>query len=399
MKTVLLSIVLLSVIVWGCKNDTVTSVIGPAEQYYELPIGSDSAISHYYRISFTERNGIVTGTSEIIDTNQRHTGSLTGTVNGTSYSLIADFSNDAYDFGFAGTKAQGNIDGQFHFIHRSPSPADTFSAALLHSAAKEFYFDTTQPVNEYIFRPVFITPNPTGPPVVFVHGMTGTLAEWDSLLAKLDAGFKSRHNVYSYQYNWQDSIMINGRILKDSVTSKGLVDPIVIAHSMGGLVSRAYVASGGTVTKLITLGTPHKGTPLANILRFFSQSNLDTPGPKDMKIGGQFITSMLINPLDLANRNKYYCFAGQMGGHFESTSPYWVWNESYYKDVKNGIVCYMWPLLLPYGKNDGLVNTWSAFFEGGGVNLPYPTPQYYVDHMHLVGPAVAPVIFNYINGL
>lgn len=399
MKTVLLPLVLLSLVVWGCKDDTVTSVSGPAEQYYELPIGSDSTISHYYRIIFTESNGIVTGATEIIDTNQRHIGSLKGTVNGTAYSLIADFSNDAYDFGFTGTKSQGNIDGQFHFTHRSPSPADTFSAALLHSAAKAFYFDTTQPVNENIFRSVFITPNPTGPPIIFVHGMTGTLAEWDSLLAKLDAGFKSRHNVYSYQYNWQDSIMINGRILKDSVDSKGLVDPIIIAHSMGGLVSRAYVASGGTVTKLITLGTPHKGTALANILRLLSQSNLDTPGPRDMKIGGQFITSMLINPLDVANRNKYYCFAGQMGGHFESTSPYWVWNESYYKDVKNGIVCYTWPLLLPYGKNDGLVNTWSAFFEGGGVNLPYPTPQYYVDHMHLVGPAVAPVVFNYINGL
>ncbi len=39
----------------------------------------------------------------------------------------------------------------------------------------------------------------------------------------------------------------------------------IIAHSMGGLVARHYIADHpGVVTGLVTLGTPHLGSPLAN---------------------------------------------------------------------------------------------------------------------------------------
>ena len=398
MKAIGLMLGLFYIIISGCKNDIVTNGnTSGTETNWELPVGSDSSLSYYYGLTFTENSGTLSGYTETIDSLGKYTGLLSGTVNENFYALNADFSNDKYDFGFTGTKSGDLIDGLFHLIHPVMMPVDTLNVAILKTAYKFLSFDTTQP-NAYIFETVFTSPNPTGPPVVFVHGMTGTLAEWDSLLVHLDAGFKSRHNVYSYQYNWQDSIMINGRILKDSVTAKGLVNPILIAHSMGGLVSRAYIANGGQITKLVTLGTPNLGTALANFLPYLSPS-LNSAGPRDMSIGGHFITHLLINPFDLANRHKYYCFAGQMGGHFENTSPYLIWNETYYKDVANGIVCKTWPMLLPYGKNDGLVNLWSAFFEGGGVNLPYPTPQYYVDHMHLVGPTVAPVIFNYINAL
>ena len=44
-------------------------------------------------------------------------------------------------------------------------------------------------------------------------------------------------------------------------------DIIILAHSMGGLVARAYMAEtdgGDKVAKLITLATPHHGTPAAN---------------------------------------------------------------------------------------------------------------------------------------
>lgn len=399
MKKILLSLVLLSFIIWGCKDNPVTSVNTSTEQHYELPIGNDSSLSHYYGVSFTENSGAVTGSAEIIDPIARHTGVISGTVNGSSYLLNADFTNDAYDFGFTGTKSGGIIAGQFHFINPVLSPVDTLNVALLSSNTKVLNFGDSAAPNPYLLSTIFTTPNPTGQPVIFVHGMGTSIVEWDSLFASLDAGFKSRHNVYAFQYNWQDSIMINGRILRDSVIAKGLVNPILVAHSMGGLVSRAYIASGGLITKLVTLSTPHKGTELADEIPIL-RPDMGTPGPNDMKVGGHFITSMLVDPLDLANRNKYYCIAGEMGGHFETTPPYaWVWNEPYYKDVMNGIVCTGWKLLLPFGKNDGLVNVSSSFFDGEGVNLPFPTSQLYVDHMHLVYPAKAPVVFNYINGL
>lgn len=42
---------------------------------------------------------------------------------------------------------------------------------------------------------------------------------------------------------------------------------VILAHSMGGLVARAYLRKHGTqhVAKLITLGTPHQGTEMARM--------------------------------------------------------------------------------------------------------------------------------------
>ena len=43
----------------------------------------------------------------------------------------------------------------------------------------------------------------------------------------------------------------------------------IVAHSMGGLVARRYIADHpGVVTGLVTLGTPHHGSPLANDTRW-----------------------------------------------------------------------------------------------------------------------------------
>ena len=43
---------------------------------------------------------------------------------------------------------------------------------------------------------------------------------------------------------------------------------VIVAHSLGGLVSRAYIAGGAgreRVAKLITLGSPHHGTKMARL--------------------------------------------------------------------------------------------------------------------------------------
>ncbi|MFZ1461167.1 MAG: hypothetical protein WAU38_10275 [Ignavibacteria bacterium] len=399
-KVIYLFLAVNLLIISGCSEDTVNEVNNSDfSPYWELPIGSGSTLTHHYGLNINVSNGVLTGSAEIIDTIAlRNAGTLTGTVNGNSVTINAAFNVNKYDFGFTGTKSDYMIAGKLFFKHPVGTTSDTLNVALLYSKTKVFDYGDSIPPNPYLFKTIFTTPTPTGPPVIFVHGMMATIAEWDSLFLALGSGFKSQHNVYAYQYNWQDSIMINGRILKDSVTAKGLINPIIVAHSMGGLVSRAYIANGGQITKLVTLGTPHLGTPLATILAVKPQ--LNTPGPQDMKDDGHFITSMKINPLDLANRNKYYCIAGEMGGHFETTYPFnWEWNEPYYFSVSNGVVCTGWKLLKPYGENDGLVPVWSAFFTAGGVNLVFTAPQLYIDHMHLPAPQEAPEIFNYINGL
>ena len=382
----------------GC-TDNVTDPVNTnyieLNPYWEMHVGNDSVVTHHYAFELAVTNGQITGTAELIDSSSRNSGTVAGTIINNSITATVDFDSDIYNFKFTGIKADQIISGKLIFTGLSDNAGkDTLDVNLVNTFNHALNFGEPAPVNSYLFNPVFISPSPSGPPVIFVHGMGGSVAEWQGILSALSEEFKSRHNVYTYQYNWQDSLLINGRVLRDSVTANGLADPILIAHSMGGLVSRAYVANGGQITKLITFGTPHLGTALANIL--YLKPDLNTPGPKDMKPNGQFITEMKTNVFDVANRNKYYCIAGRMGGNFINNQ--WVWNEPYYKDALNGIVCTGWLLLSPFGNNDGLVNESSALFESGGVNLPLPT-QLYIDHMHLVYPALAPEIMSYINSL
>lgn len=399
MKIITIVTLLISLMIYGCESNTVSNPYTPElGEHWELYIGEDSVLTHHYGLSIKANNGVITGTSVILDNNARHTGTVSGTITGYSVTLNADFANNSYDHSFWGIKSGKLITGKIAHTGVTDKLTDTIDVSLLPLDSAAFNFGGTPAPNPYIFNKVSSSSNPTAPPVIFVHGMAATYNEWNALISALDAGFKARHDIYVYQYNWQDSILKNGRILKDSVLARGLVNPIVVAHSMGGLVSRGYVASGGQLTKLVTLGTPHLGTELANMLYIIPA--VDTPGPQDMKPAGNFIQIMLTNQNDVTNRSKYFAISGQMGGHYKSTFPWtWEWNEPYYKDIYYGVVCVGWRVLIAYGPNDGLVPVKSALFENGNVNLPFSTPQYYIDHMHLVTPNEAPSIFNYINAL
>ncbi|MBE2278912.1 MAG: hypothetical protein IAE91_00840 [Ignavibacteriaceae bacterium] len=397
-------LVLLFILI-GCNSEpTSTPPTSQLHPHWEVMYGKDTIIDHHFGLKIDENAGILTGTAEYIGNDAKYSGTISGSVTGNNINFLVNFENDNYDFSFKGVVSNSLITGKMHFTNAAsidkPSLIyqDTLDVALIKSNNAVFDFGAAPPPNQYYFKKVFSSSKPNPTPVIFVHGMGATPAEWDSILANFSQNFKDKHDVYVYQYNWQDSIMINGRILKDSVQAYGLVNPIIVAHSMGGLVSRAYVASGGSIEKLVTLGTPHKGTELANFL--FIKPDLDTPGPNDMAIGSSFITGLFSNPNDLTNRNKYYVFAGQMGGRFETSFPFsWVWNEPYYKEVLNGIVCTGWKVLIAFGANDGLVPVTSALFEGGGVNQVLSGPILWVDHMHLVFPSKAPEVMNYINSL
>jgi len=80
-------------------------------------------------------------------------------------------------------------------------------------------------INPHVFRQVSSTPNPTGAPVIFVHGMDGDMTNRDTIVLNLTAEFKAKHNVYEYQYNCKDSILISGRQLKHDVDSAGFSLP------------------------------------------------------------------------------------------------------------------------------------------------------------------------------
>jgi triacylglycerol esterase/lipase EstA (alpha/beta hydrolase family) len=66
------------------------------------------------------------------------------------------------------------------------------------------------------------------------------------------------------------------------------VPPVVVAHSMGGLVVRAWLRAGaarhGRVARILTIGTPHRGTWLARMAL--------TPNARQMRVGSAWMNGL-----------------------------------------------------------------------------------------------------------
>lgn len=131
----------------------------------------------------------------------------------------------------------------------------------------------------------------------------------------------------------------------------------IIAHSMGGLVSRQYIYNHpNTVANLVTLGTPHHGSPLARFYKWLSYfigaknafANL-TP-----EWVGRFNAQYPIENAPLWNNGKIYTVRGYASKH----------------PLKNfgviGEVLYAWLTLRFVCKtnSDGLVPEDSAVIQG-----------------------------------
>ena len=82
--------------------------------------------------------------------------------------------------------------------------------------------------------------------------------------------------LFVFPYDWRKSIALAAQVLANKVDAAlsshgGQAEISLIAHSMGGIVSRCYLESGdfngrigfAAVRRLITLGTPHRGAPIA----------------------------------------------------------------------------------------------------------------------------------------
>ncbi len=109
--------------------------------------------------------------------------------------------------------------------------------------------------------------------LLLVHGWTGRPAVWDTLLTWINKETYTGYSEYwTFGYNSSWSIKKNAEILADLIKANANGAQIdIVAHSMGGLVSRSTIEQfGGArhIHKLIALGTPHKGSPLAAIRNY-----------------------------------------------------------------------------------------------------------------------------------
>jgi triacylglycerol esterase/lipase EstA (alpha/beta hydrolase family) len=125
--------------------------------------------------------------------------------------------------------------------------------------------------------------------VVLVHGYVCNRALWNPLMARLrGAGHPFVAltlepvfgTIEGYVAQLDDAV---ARL--QSITGR---QPVVVAHSMGGLVARAWLASRGDavsrVASLVTIGTPHRGTWLAR----FGVS----PNARQMRIDGEWLAGL-----------------------------------------------------------------------------------------------------------
>lgn len=114
-------------------------------------------------------------------------------------------------------------------------------------------------------------------PVMLIHGWGGSIR--NDLMIPLaqdlfDNGLAT--SVFGFEYDSQDAISANGVFLHQALDllTSGL-PPLTwtfINHSMGGLVARAALQNGplpiaDTGNRLITLGTPHLGSPVADAIQ------------------------------------------------------------------------------------------------------------------------------------
>lgn len=128
-----------------------------------------------------------------------------------------------------------------------------------------------------------VPPGAAGKPVlVFVHGMNGKAENWWT-----DTGYYGHNDMYDYAYAYGyrtafvdlldstgagASMWANGQLLRsqlDTIAAHyGVSSLNVIGHSKGGIDTQTAIVhygAGPRVQKLVTLSTPHWGTPLADL--------------------------------------------------------------------------------------------------------------------------------------
>ncbi len=142
------------------------------------------------------------------------------------------------------------------------------------------------------------------PPVLFIPGMGGsfnlsvlldlrgkTLSGWNFppfvdygntfLEAFRRAGYRRNRDLFVAFYDWRKAIDDSARDylvpwIDRARKSSGSNTVVLVGHSMGGLVARSYIQSQGyrgDVERLITLGSPHRGS--ANAYPVWQGGELD----------------------------------------------------------------------------------------------------------------------------
>jgi pimeloyl-ACP methyl ester carboxylesterase len=164
----------------------------------------------------------------------------------------------------------------------------------------------------------FLEPyDPARTPVLFVHGAVGHPGVFRTLAASLD---QRRFQAWFAYYPSAVSLGIVGaaldRWLQALEVEYHFHRLVVVAHSMGGLVARAYIGAdpdglGGTLESLtfVSIATPWQGHAMA--ARGVERAPVVAPSWFDMAPDSPFLAALLANPLPPhAVHDLYFAYGG-----------------------------------------------------------------------------------------
>lgn len=113
-----------------------------------------------------------------------------------------------------------------------------------------------------------IYPDSRHPPVLLLHGYGCNSGYWTHLTPLLDAARISHAtlDLEPITGDIDDYVPLVQRAVEQLCARAGADRLVIVAHSMGGLVARAWLRRHGSarLARLVTLGTPHHGTCLAS---------------------------------------------------------------------------------------------------------------------------------------
>jgi len=194
---------------------------------------------------------------------------------------------------------------------------------------KPFSFLIKIGVGVYFLEPY----NPNKIPVLFVHGAGGTPASWKPIIKKLD---KQKYQPWFYYYPSGFRLETIARVLNtiiEQLHDKYNFNQLrVVAHSMGGLVSRAFILKNiiedqhNYIDTFISISTPWGGISSAKM----GVENVSTPIPNwhDVSPNSEFLKYIYSEkmPTDVdfylifGVRGKYSMIVGNNDGAVEIAS-------------------------------------------------------------------------------
>ncbi|MBX3026869.1 hypothetical protein KF840_18325 [bacterium] len=164
----------------------------------------------------------------------------------------------------------------------------------------------------------FLEPyDPQRTPVLFVHGALGHPANFKALIERLDhRRFQAWLAYYPSAVGLDVVAAALGRWLQALEVEYGFPRLALVAHSMGGLVSRAYLVGdpgglGGSLDALtfVTIATPWQGH--AGAALGVARAPVVAPAWRDLAPGSPFQTHILGTPLPrYAAHDLYFAYGG-----------------------------------------------------------------------------------------